>query len=115
MLWAVATMYFWDFFCSGELTVLSVSSFDPTRYLAWGDVSIDNREYPKIMWIYLKRSKTDQSGRGADVFIGRTDGPLCPIAATLSYIIERGASPGPLFQYSNGRPLQKLNFIYHRG
>ena len=61
MLWAAATMCFFGFFHSGELTVPSMSSFDSTRHLAWGDVSIDNRESPKIMEVYLKRSKTDQS------------------------------------------------------
>lgn len=111
MLWAVATMCFFGFIRSGELTVPSMSSFDPTRHLAWGDVSIDNRESPKMMKIYLKRSKTDQSGRGVEVFVGCTDGFLCPLAATLSYILERSTSPGPFFQYSDCHPLLKSKFV----
>ena len=86
----------------------SVSSFDSTRHLAWGNVSIDNRESPKII---LKRSKTDQSGRGVEVFIGCTDGPLCPLATTLSYILERGTSPGPFFRNSDSHPLLQSNFV----
>ena len=111
MLWAAATMCFFGFFRLGEITLPSVSSFDPSKHLAWGDVSIDSRECPKVMKIHLKRSKTDQAGRGADKFISRADGPLCPVAATLSYIIERGTSPGPFFKYSNGKPLLKWKFV----
>ena len=36
---------------------------------------------------------------------------ICPVAAVLSYLQLRGASPGPLFRFSDGRPLTHKRFV----
>ena len=64
MLWSTVVICFFGFFRSGEITVPSVSSFDPSSHLAWGDVSLDNVLEPTTLKIHLKRSKTDQLKRG---------------------------------------------------
>ena len=98
MLWAAVTMCFFGFFHSGEITIPSSAAYDSTTHLSWGDVTIDNSLSPKLLQVILKRSKTDQTGKGAKVFIGRTDGLLCPVTAILSYMATRGSDPGPFFQ-----------------
>ena len=40
MIWAAALVGFFGFFRAGELTVPSVSAFNPAVHLAWGDVAI---------------------------------------------------------------------------
>jgi integrase len=56
------------------------------------------RFFPKFMRFELRRSKTDQEGKGREVKIPRIPGgPLCPVAALEAWIRARGADPGPLF------------------
>ena len=69
MLWAAATVCFFGFFRTGEITTTGVTSFSPTTDLAWGGVTIDNSSSPQMLQIYLKRSKTDQAGKGAHIYI----------------------------------------------
>jgi len=51
----------------------------------------------------IRRSKTDQAGRGADVTIGRSQDPaICPVRALATWIGElhaRAIKSGPLFVY----------------
>ena len=37
--------------------------------------------------------------------MGRTDNDLCPVAAVLAFMAIRGPGPGPLFRFSDGKPL----------
>lgn len=113
MLWAAAVLCFFGFFRAGELTVPSLNSFDLKFHLSWGDVSLDNPHSPHIVKVVLKRSKTDQFGRGVEVFVGKTGCPLCPVAGVLSYMTCRGSEPGPFFKLSNGQPLTKAYFTHH--
>jgi len=54
MAWAAAVVCFFGFFCAGEITVPTATSFDSIKHLAWGDVTIDSVECPKI---HLKNPK----------------------------------------------------------
>ena len=45
------------------------------------------------------------------MFVGRTGCLLCSVAAVLSYMTRRGAATGPLFQFSNGKPLTRQRFV----
>ena len=110
MLWAAVVICFFGFFRSGEITVPSVSSFDPSSHLAWGDMSLDNVLEPTTLKIHLKRSKTDQLKKGVDVYIGRTGCSLCPVGAGVDYMSIRGSDPGPFFKFINGQPLTKAKF-----
>ena len=60
---------------------------------------------------HLKRSKCDQFGNGVDVFIGRTSDDLCPVAAVLNYIAQRGNQTGAFFRFRDGSPLTKARFV----
>ena len=43
--------------------------------------------------------------------MGKTGDILCPVAALLTYLAIRGASPAPLFQLQDRTPLTKDYFI----
>ena len=111
MLWVAATLCFFGFFRSGEITVPSQAAFNSSQHLAWGDIAVDNRSCPTLLKVHQKRSKCDQLGKGVDVFIGRTDDLLCPVAAVLAYMANRGATDGPFFIHTNGTPLTKPYFV----
>ena len=110
MLWAAASLCFFGFFRSGEITIPSLTSFDASKHLAWGDVAVDNTDNPQTLKVHLKVSKTDQLGKGVDVYVSKTNGPLCPVTATMHYMTVRGAAAGPFFILKNGTPLTKSTF-----
>ena len=58
---------------------------------------MNSQENPSIVRVHLKRSKYDQFGKGADVFMGCTHTPLCPVAASLGFMARHGNRQGPFF------------------
>ena len=111
MLWAASCLCFFGFFRSGEITTPSNTGFDRTVHLGWGDVAVDNPLSPAAIRVKLKRSKCDQFGQGVEVFVGRMQTPLCPVAAVLAYIASRGSAEGPFFRFASGLPLTKQKFV----
>ncbi len=111
MLWAAATVCLFGFFRVWELTVPSASSFDPIVHLSWGDFSVNSTVSPSMVRVHLKRSKCDQIGKGADVYIGRTADELCPVTAVLAYIAQHGGQAGAFFRFRDGTPLTKARFV----
>ena len=110
MLWAAAVLCFFGFFRSGEITVPSQNSFDSRKHLSWGDIAVDNQLHPTMLKVKLKQSKTDQFGKGVEVYVGRTSCPLCPVAGVLAYMASRGSQEGAFFKFKNGQPLTKAKF-----
>ena len=41
------------------------------------------------------------------IYVGRGEGPVCPIRALGNFLALRGSSEGPLFTFSDGRPLTR--------
>ena len=111
LLWAVSCTAFFGFFRLGELLRDSPRTFNQSIHLAWGDVAADSRTDPTMVQIVLKRSKTDQFGKGANMIIGRTGLDVCPVAAVLNYIVLRGSAPGPFFTTPDGQALAKQVFV----
>ena len=111
MLWAASALNFFSFCRSGELTVPSEKSYDPTAHLSYSDIAVDSRDNPSIIAIHLKKSKTDPFRQGVRITVGRTKDKLCPVTALLSYLAKRGDRPGPLFIWQDGRPLTRLQFV----
>ena len=110
MLWAVSCTTF-TFSRSGEMTVPAGKAFNPKVHLSVEDVSVDRRVQPRVVSIRLKRSKTDQEGRGATLIMGRSENDLCPVEALMQYLRRRGTRQGPLFQWKNGSPLTRMQFV----
>lgn len=64
---------------------------------------------PKGLKILIRRSKTDQAGRGARVGIWRQRGPTCPVAALETYLRGGRITEGPVF-----RPVHKGRLLARR-
>ena len=79
-----------------------MQQFDVSWHLTLRDISVDSIENPSI---HLKGSKTDQTKIGLNIYIGRMQNKICPVAAILAYLALRGEDDGPLFRFSDGHPL----------
>ena len=110
MLWAAASMCFFSFLRVGEVVVPSDSAFDPSIHLTAKDVSVDSHSASYIA-VNIKASKTDPFRRGVTIYLGQTHYQMCPVAATLRYLVERGLSEGPLFVFEDGGPLTRDWFV----
>ena len=97
MLWAACTTCFFGFLRSGEIAAPTARTFDPTSHLTVHNITVDNASRPQVVRVHIKASKTDPFRKGVHVFLGRTEDPLCPVAALLAYMAIRGRAPGPLF------------------
>ena len=87
---------------------------DPSVHLSLADVSVDSvdsQTNPQTVILRIKASKTDQHRVGVNIFLGRTNNDLCPVATVLSYISRRGTADGPLFHFENGSPLTRDAFV----
>ena len=104
MLRAASCIAFSGFLRAGELTAPSEASFDPEVHLC--------HSCPRMVRLTLKQSKTDPFRQGINIFIGHTGTDLCPVRALLGYLAKGGGeTPGPLFQFSDGRYLTRQRFV----
>ena len=111
MLWAAFCLGFFGFLRSGEFTSSPHDSNECS--LQVGDVSVDSRQDPQTLTVLLRRSKTDQFGKGNRIYLGRTGNNLCPVAAMLGYLSIRPSTPGPLFIFQDGSPLSRPKLVQH--
>lgn len=111
LMWAICCTAFFGFFRLGELLPEAKAKVDPAVSLMWGDVAVDGRDKPTMVRVHLKRSKCDQFGAGANIVLGATGQPLCPVTAILRYIQARGPSPGVFFRKSPSEPVLKPWFV----
>lgn len=75
--------------------------------LDWADVVLRG----EVVSLFIRRSKTDQGGKGAWVTLGEVRGsPLCPVRAVREWLEVRGTDRGPLLQHSNGFALSRFQF-----
>ena len=95
MLWAAAATCFFGFLRKGEAVVPPGASFDSSIHLSVGDVSVDSRSATTYVAVNIKASKTDPFQQGMTIYLGRTHNRMCPVAATLNYLVTRGTSKGP--------------------
>ena len=108
MLRAALTLGFFGFLRVSEFT-LKNRRFDPRYHPTRQDISWTGEG----MHFFIKRSKTDQMGKGTTICIGRTEGRhTCPVAAMEAY---RGCcrcpiQSSPLFHFRDGRPLTSKSF-----
>ena len=111
MLWAACCVGFFGFLRAGEFTLTAGQDFDPSSALTVQDVSVDYHTNPSMVRLHLKQSKTDPFRHGVDVFLGRTNMVICPVAALLAYVAVRPSMAGPLFIYKDGTPLTRERLV----
>ena len=104
-------MCFFGFLRAGEIVAYPGSGFDSSIHLSIGDVSVDSRSAPTYLAVSVKASKTDPFRRGVMIYLGRMHDRICPVAATLNYLVVRGTSKGPLFIFGDGTHLTHNNFV----
>ena len=76
--------------------------------MSWGvDLQADSLVNPPCFKVHIKCSKTDPFHMGCDIYVGRGEGSVCPICALVNFLALRGSSEGPLFTFSDGRPLTR--------
>ena len=110
MLWAASCLCFFAFLRVGEMTVPTEKGYDPAVHLCVQDLAVDDAIRPTCLKITIKQSKTDPFRKGVDLYVGRGQEHLCPVAAVLSFLSVRGSIPGPLFVFKDGRPLTRARF-----
>ncbi len=66
---------------------------------------------PSRLEVRIKASKTDPFRLGVLLFIGRVASDLFPVSAMLAYLVARGKGEGPLFRFSDGRPLTRQRLV----
>lgn len=67
-------------------------TYDAQSHLCFDDIQVDNRASPTLIQVQIKASKTDPFRHGVTLHMGATNGPLCPVAAVLSYMVARGSA-----------------------
>ena len=110
MTWAACCLAFFGFLRVSEFTIPSQEQYDQSCHLSLGDVSLDNRDTPRLLRIHIKQSKTDPFRRGVEIYLGATDASICPLKGILPYLALRGRCEGPLFVFSGGRGLTRQLF-----
>ena len=111
MLWAAASLCFFGFLRSGEITAQSEAEYDEGANLSFSDVATDSISNPQVLRIRIKASKTGPFREGVDVFVSKSGNALCPVTAVLAYMVRRGAGPGPFFRFANGCPLSRERLV----
>ena len=111
MLWAAASLCFFAFLRSGEITVPADGAYDEGAHLSFDDVAVDDLKKPSTLKVRIKTSKTDPFRVGVDVYVGSTNDNLCPVTAVLAYMVARGKGPGPFFRFHDGKPLTRARFV----
>lgn len=111
MLWAAACLCFFGFLRSGEVVSPTERSYDAQSHMCFEDVRVDSRSSPTFIQVQIKASKTDPFRHGVTTYVGAANGPLCPVAAVLSYMVARGDAAGPLFKWADGRFLTREKFV----
>ena len=96
---------------AGEFTAKSAQEVDLDTCLSPMDVAVDNHTNPSMVKVHLKQSKTDPFRHGVDIFLGRTNADLCPVAAIMAYYSIRPPVPGPFFVYMDGFPLTRDRLV----
>ena len=110
MLWAAFCLGLFGFLRPGEFTF--APNF-PHSGLTVSDVAIDSRDNPRVLIVFIRTSKTDQFSKGTHLYLGRTEGSLCPVSSMLAYLALRPPTPGPLFIFQDGTPLSRGQLTAH--
>ena len=111
MLKAACCLGFFGFLRTAEFTVPSCSKYDPGIHLSLADIAIDSHSKPTVLQIHIKQSKTDPFRKGVDIFIGRSQADICPVATIINYLASRGPAHGPLFICANQAPLSRSRLV----
>ena len=112
MLRAAFCTAFSGFLRVSEFTSPSHRAFDPSLHTTLKDL----QWHKNHVSLFLKRSKTDQQGRGVSICLPKVPKSFCPFAALYKYgkhIFTTTPWSTPLFHFRNGRPLTRQSCCHH--
>ncbi|XP_077329230.1 integrase/recombinase xerD homolog [Lithobates pipiens] len=99
------SLAFFGAFRVGELV-------SPAKTVGGGLLGQDVTVGDGYLCLKLRRSKTDQSGKGVDVWLYALPGSeICPVAAVTEFVKMRPQGEGPLLVHRDGSFLSKFQFI----
>eukprot|EP00731_Ephydatia_muelleri_P003033 Em0001g3033a len=102
MLKAALTFVFFGFLRVSEYTRTTRGRFNPRLHPTRSDVTW----VKESLHFLIKKSKTDQTGRGTMISMGYTHRTSCPVMALRAYFENCTAPPrAALFHFHTGRPL----------
>ncbi len=114
---AVLTTGFFAALRCGEFTIDRAASFDSKRHLCLGDVVFTKQDNKDMVKINLKSSKTDVRGKGVELFVFATGGPICPYKHLMDYVRVRNrltCDPNShLFIMPSRDPLTRAVYLNH--
>ncbi|XP_061185480.1 uncharacterized protein LOC133193532 [Saccostrea echinata] len=102
---AAFSLAFFGFLRVGEFTVGPRNS---NTALLKNDLII--HESSSYLEVNLRRSKTDQYGKGTQLIIPAIGGPYCPLLLMQHYLQQRPNISGQLFCHFGGKPLTRYQF-----
>ena len=110
MLWAACCLAFFGFLRVSKFTMPTQADYVESTHLSIKDIFVDSHSNPCLVKVHIntKQSKTDPFRQSADVYLGATDNPICPVSGILPYL--RGTQLSPLFITSDGRSLNRSLF-----
>ena len=79
MIWAACCLALFGFSRISEFTVPAQNQYGHTTHFSILDVSIDDKDSPKLLQVWIKQSKTDPFHQKVDIYLGKTDEDVCPI------------------------------------
>ena len=107
LLWVAACVGFFGFMRAGEFTMVDLS-LPPS--LRMQDVAVNSRSHPSAIRLHLRRSKTDPTGEGVFIFLGRSDTNECLVSALLACLAVHPSRGQHLFVWEDGKPLSLSEF-----
>ena len=72
---------------------------------------MDDPRNTRTLAVCIKLSKTDPFWQGVTIYVGKTDSPLCPVAAMVAYLALRGPGNGPLFHFASGEAFTRQHLV----
>ena len=81
------------------------NQYDHITHLSISDISIDNKDSPQLLRIWIK---TDPFCQGVDIYVPGEE--ICLVRGILPYLVQRGSHPGPLFLFQDDRMLTRHLF-----
>ena len=111
LIWVACCLAFFGFLRVSEFTIPSITSYNEESHLSPADISIDDRNNPRLLKVKIKQWITDPFRRGVNIYLGATGTTLCPIKAILPYLALRLKHHNdPLFIFEDGHIMKHQCF-----
>lgn len=102
---AAFALAFFGALCISELV-------SPSKTIPGGLMVGDLELWHESIRVWIRRSKTDQAGKGRYLEVGRIDEvSICPVTVVQSFLEIRSEFEGPLLIHEDGGFLSKFQFV----